>query len=180
MRRLVFLAPVLVLVAMAAVFFRSLDVAPPDGAPSPLIGKPAPAVVLPALDPAAKQFTSGDLRAGHVSVVNIWASWCTPCRAEAGQLAVITRSRKAELYGIVYEDNSTAARRFLKQTGDPFARLDLDADGREGTAWGIYGVPETFVIDGRGIVRLRYAGPIVPDSLVRVIMPAVVSAGREG
>ena len=112
--------------------------------------------------------------------MNVWASWCTPCRAEAAELANIMRSRRAELYGIVYEDNSAAARQFLKQTGDPFARLDLDADGREGTAWGIYGVPETFVIDGRGIVRLRYAGPIVPDTLTKIIMPAIESAGREG
>jgi len=180
MRRLIFLVPVLALIATAAIFFRNLHAPPQDTVPSPLIGRPAPTVMLPALDRAAKRFTSADLRAGHVSVVNVWASWCVPCRAEAEQLADITRSRRAELYGIVYEDNSVAARQFLNETGDPFVRLDLDADGQAGTAWGIYGVPETFVIDGRGIVRFRYAGPIVPDALARVIMPAIVSAGRDG
>lgn len=180
MRRLLFLIPVLAIVAMATLFFFRDFGAPAPDTPSPLIGRSAPTVLLPALDRAAKRFTSADLRAGHVSVVNVWASWCTPCRAEAGELADITRSRRAELYGIVLEDNSAAARRFLKETGDPFARLDLDADGRELMAWGIYGVPETFVIDGRGIVRLRYAGPIVPDALANVIIPAIESAGREG
>ena len=79
----------------------------------------------------------------------------------------------------MYEDNSAAARQFLKETGDPFARLDMDADGHEGRAWGIYGVPETFVIDRKGIVRLRYAGPIVPDALARIIIPAIETAGRD-
>jgi cytochrome c biogenesis protein CcmG/thiol:disulfide interchange protein DsbE len=131
------------------------------------------------LDGAARRFTSADLNAGHVSVVNVWASWCVPCRAEAAQLADISRSGSAQLFGIVYEDNSAAAREFLKETGDPFARLDLDADGRVGAAWDIYGVPETFVIDRKGTVRLRYAGPIVPDTLANIIMPAITTAGRE-
>jgi cytochrome c biogenesis protein CcmG/thiol:disulfide interchange protein DsbE len=111
--------------------------------------------------------------------VNVWASWCLPCRAETAQLTEISRYRSAELYGIVYEDSSGAAREFLKEMGDPFARLDLDADGRAGVAWGIYGVPETFVIDRKGIVRLRYAGPIVPGTLAKVILPAIASAQRE-
>jgi cytochrome c biogenesis protein CcmG/thiol:disulfide interchange protein DsbE len=102
-----------------------------------------------------------------------------PCRAEAAQLRQISRSGGAELYGIVYEDNSVAAREFLKQEGDPFTRIDLDANGRAATAWGVYGVPETFVIDGKGIVRLHYAGPIVPDSLANIIMPAIASAERK-
>lgn len=181
MRRLAFLVPVLALVATATFFFWSRRTPlPPDVPRSPLIGRPAPIVMLPPLDRGAKRFTSADLRAGHVSVVNVWASWCIPCRAEAQQLANIARSRRAELYGIVYQDSSASARRFLNETGDPFAGLDLDASGHEGMAWGIYGVPETFVIDGKGIVRLRYAGPIVPDTLSKIVMPAIVNAAREG
>jgi cytochrome c biogenesis protein CcmG/thiol:disulfide interchange protein DsbE len=180
MRRFLFLTPALVLVLVTAVFFRNLRPHPPETASSPLVGEPAPAVTLPALDRTARRFTSADLRAGHVSVVNVWASWCIPCRAEVAELANVARSGRAELYGIVYEDNSTAAREFLKTTGNPYARLDLDTDGHEGMAWGIYGVPETFVIDRRGIVRLRFAGPIVPDALANVIMPAIITAGREG
>lgn len=135
--------------------------------------------MLPALDRTTKQFTSADFRAGHVTVVNIWASWCVPCRAETGELAEISCSGSAELYGIVYEDNSGTAREFLKEMGNPFARLDLDADGRSGIAWGIYGIPETFVIDRNGNVRLRYAGPIVPNTLATIIMPAIASAASE-
>lgn len=179
MKRVLFLIPVLAFAAIASFFFRNLHGTPSVAAPSPLIGRLSPEITLPALDRTAKRFTSADLRAGHVSVVNVWASWCTPCRAEAQQLDDIKRSRRAELYGIVYEDKSTAARRFLEQTGNPFARLDMDADGHESVAWGIYGVPETFVIDGKGVIRLHYAGPIVPDSLRKVIMPAIVSAGRK-
>jgi cytochrome c biogenesis protein CcmG/thiol:disulfide interchange protein DsbE len=92
---------------------------------------------------------------------------------------VISRSGRAQLYGIVYEDKPGAARAFLKEMGDPFSRLVLDANGRAGIAWGVYGVPETFVVDGKGIVRLRYAGPVVADTLNRIIMPAIASAGRE-
>lgn len=179
MRRLLFFVPVLAFLLMAAILFRNFRATRFDATPSPLVGRPVPAVSLPALDRAAKRFTSADLRAGHVSVVNVWASWCIPCRAEAKELADISRSRRAELYGIVYEDNSTAARQFLKETGDPFVRLDLDADGRAGRAWGIYGVPETFVIDRKGIVRLRYAGPIVPDALATVIIPAIETADHD-
>jgi cytochrome c biogenesis protein CcmG, thiol:disulfide interchange protein DsbE len=97
----------------------------------------------------------------------------------APQLADISRSGRAELYGIAYEDNSAAVREFLKETDDPFARLDLDADVLEGAACGIYGVPETIVIDRKGIVRLRYAGSIVPNTLANVIMPAIETAAGE-
>lgn len=171
--------PAAVLALTAIVYFRSLQPRTYYASSSSLLGRPPPVIALPPLDRAAKKFTSADLRAGHVSVVNIWASWCVPCRAEAAELANISRSGRADLYGIVYEDNSAAARQFLKQAGDPFVRLDLDADGREGAAWGIHGIPETFVIDRKGIVRLRYAGPIVPDVLTSVIMPAIASASRK-
>ncbi len=179
MRRLFFFIPVIAMIVSAVLFFRGLNGPAHNGFPSALIGRPAPALTLPALDRAAKRFTSADLRAGHVTVVNVWASWCLPCRAETAQLTEISRYRSAELYGIVYEDSSGAAREFLKEMGDPFARLDLDADGHAGVAWGIYGVPETFVIDRKGIVRLRYAGPIVPGTLAKVILPAIASAQRE-
>jgi cytochrome c biogenesis protein CcmG/thiol:disulfide interchange protein DsbE len=179
MRRLLFLVPVAFFLVLAILFFHGLNGPPPDALPSALIDRPAPAVKLPPLDRAAKAFTSEDLKAGHVTVVNVWASWCVPCRAEAPALAAISRSGSAELYGIVYEDRPDAARAFLKDMGDPFARVDLDRDGRAGIAWGIYGVPETFVVDGKGIVRLRYAGPVLADTLAKVIMPAIANANRQ-
>jgi cytochrome c biogenesis protein CcmG, thiol:disulfide interchange protein DsbE len=178
MKWLHFIVPVAVVV-LAAWFFRDL-IAPLSGAHrSTLVGRPAPALALPALDRTTRQFTSTDLRSGHVTVVNVWASWCVPCRAEAPALAAISRTRSAKLYGIVYEDKPAAAREFLKQIGNPFARLNLDADGRAGKVWGVYGLPETFVIDGKGIVRLRFTGPIVANTLTDVIMPAIVSASHQ-
>jgi cytochrome c biogenesis protein CcmG/thiol:disulfide interchange protein DsbE len=179
MSRLPFMASAAALVALAALFFRGLP-PPPENVASSIIGTPAPDFALPALDAAAEGFTSADLRAGHVSVVNVWASWCVPCRAETPALAAISRARHVVLYGIVYEDRPAAARKFLAQTGNPFARLDLDADGRAGRAWRIGGVPETFIVDRRGVVRLRFAGPIAPGSLADVILPAIARVSREG
>ncbi|HEY6577708.1 MAG TPA: DsbE family thiol:disulfide interchange protein, partial [Rhizomicrobium sp.] len=141
--------------------------------PSALVDRPAPATKLPPLDSAAVAFGTADLKAGHVSVLNVWASWCVPCRAETPALAALSRQKGVALYGMVYEDRAAAARAFLDEVGNPFSRVDLDRDGRAGIEWGIYGVPETFIIDGKGIVRLRYAGPIVGDALYRVILPAI-------
>ncbi len=163
--RLLYLLPVAALLALAAVFFESLNGPPPDSLPSALIGKPAPVVTLPPLDAATPPFSSADLTAGHVSIVNVWASWCVPCRAETPALAALARRQGVELYGIVYKDTPAKARVFLDDAGNPFSRIDLDADGRAGIEWGIYGVPETFIVDGKGIVRLRFAGPLVGEVL---------------
>ena len=170
----------LILVAVfAASLIRSFE-APPDMLPSALIGKPAPQLALPALDAQAQAFTPHDLAAGHVTVMNVWASWCVPCRAEAPALAQLAALKGVPLYGLVYKDTPDKARSFLAETGNPYRRIDLDKDGRAGIEWGIYGVPETFVIDGKGIVRLRYAGPIVGNVLSDTILPAIEEARRNG
>lgn len=176
MKRFLYATPVLALAVLGYIFFRSLNAPPPDDLPSALVDKPAPATPLPALDAAASRFVPADLRAGHVTVLNVWASWCVPCRAEAPALAALSQMKGVALYGIVYEDSAKAARGFLHDVGNPFSRIDLDSHGRAGIDWGVYGVPETFVIDGRGIVRLRYAGPIVGDALASVILPAIAKA----
>ncbi|HEX3664174.1 MAG TPA: DsbE family thiol:disulfide interchange protein [Rhizomicrobium sp.] len=176
MKRVLYILPVLAFVGLAYLFFRSLNGSPPDELPSALVGKPAPVTNLPALDGAAKAFDTADLRNGHVTVLNVWASWCVPCRAEAPALATLSQLKEVALYGMVYEDKAPAAREFLKESGNPFNRIDLDRDGRAGIEWGIYGVPETFIIDAKGIVRLRYAGPIVGNTLNTVILPAIAQA----
>jgi len=178
--RALYVLPVVALLALALFFFRSLNGPPPDELPSALIDKPAPPVSLPPLDSHSRPFSSADLRSGHVSIVNIFASWCVPCRAEAPQLQELARRQGVALYGIVYKDTPRNARAFLDDVGDPFARIDLDADGHAGIDWGIYGVPETFVIDGRGIVRLRYPGPIVGTVLNDTILPAIEQARTAG
>ena len=145
-----------------------------------LIDKPAPRIALPALDARAKAFAPADLAAGHVTVLNVFASWCVPCREEAPGLAAIRRMDGVALYGMVWKDSAAKARAFLDEVGDPYARIDLDADGRAGIDWGVYGVPETFVIDPHGVVRLRYAGPLVGDALSNIVLPAIAKAKNEG
>jgi cytochrome c biogenesis protein CcmG, thiol:disulfide interchange protein DsbE len=178
--RALYVLPVVALLALAAVFFKSLNGPPPDELPSALIDKPAPIVDLPPLDASTPAFKSLDLTAGHVSIVNVWASWCVPCRVEAPALAALAHEQGVALYGVVYKDTPAKARAFLDDVGNPFSRIDLDADGRAGIEWGIYGVPETFVIDGKGIVRLRFAGPLVGDTLDRTILPAIRQAQASG
>lgn len=180
MRRLLYFVPVIAFVVLAVVFFRSLNGPPPSELPSMLVDRPAPETRLPALDGASTAFAPADLRAGHVTILNVWASWCVPCRAEAPALAELAQVKGVALYGMVYRDSAKAARQYLVDVGNPFSRLDIDRDGRAGIEWGIYGVPETFVIDGKGIVRLRFAGPIVGDTLDTVILPAIARARAAG
>ena len=176
MRRLVYLVPVALFAALSLVLYFSLRSLPPNELPSPLVGHPAPPLALPALDAQTAPFGRSDLAAGHVTIVNVWASWCAPCREEAPVLAGLDGLDGVVLYGLVYKDKPDKARGFLSELGNPFARIDLDADGRAGIEWGVYDVPETFVIDGKGIVRLRYSGPITPDVLSQVLLPAVEAA----
>ncbi|MBS0273590.1 MAG: DsbE family thiol:disulfide interchange protein [Proteobacteria bacterium] len=179
MKRLIYLVPVLAFAAVAAFFFAGLrerrQVAPNE-LPSVLIGKSAPVTPLPALDPQAQAFTPADLRSGHVSVVNVFASWCAPCREEAPALRALSQLKGVALYGMVQKDTPQKARAFLADVGNPYSRIDLDADGRASIEWGVYGVPETFIIDRNGIVRLRYAGAITADALANTILPAIESA----
>jgi cytochrome c biogenesis protein CcmG/thiol:disulfide interchange protein DsbE len=181
--RWLYLLPALAFAALLAVFAKSLlrsSSEPPDMLPSALIDKPAPRVALPALDEKSSAFAPGDLAAGHVTVVNVWASWCVPCREESPGLARIAAMKDVALYGLVWKDTPAKARGFLNELGDPYHRIDLDRDGRAGIEWGVSGVPETFVIDGRGIVRLRYAGPLVGSALDAIVLPAIVRARQAG
>ncbi len=169
--------PAVLFLGLVAVFGISL-VRSPDSTTqsSPLLDKPAPHLPLPTLDAKTSAFLPADLASGHVTVLNVWASWCVPCRAEAPALAALAARSDIALYGLVYKDTPAKARAFLDETGNPYRRIDLDADGRAGIEWGITGVPETFVIDGKGIVRLRYAGPLVGSALSEIVMPAIEKA----
>jgi len=179
MRRLAYLVPVALFVALSLVLYFSLRSPPPNELPSPLVGHAAPPLALPPLDAQTAPFGRSDLAAGHVTVVNVWASWCAPCREEAPVLAGLGGLDGVALYGLVYKDKPDKARGFLSELGNPFARIDLDADGRAGIEWGVYDVPETFVIDGKGIVRLRYSGPVTPEVLSQVLLPAIEAARRQ-
>jgi len=173
-KRLFYILPVLGFLALGVFLYASLRPAPPAAMTSALLGRPAPALTLPPLDAQTRGFGPADL-VGRVTLVNLFASWCVPCREEAPALAELARVRGVRLIGIDYKDKPEAARAFLSEYGNPFDRIGLDADGRAGIEWGISGVPETFVLDRHGIVRGRF-GPLSPDGLVTDMLPAIARA----
>ncbi|MCG3190647.1 MAG: Thiol:disulfide interchange protein DsbE [Burkholderiaceae bacterium] len=166
LRYIVPLAVFLVLVGFLAVGLK-LD---PRKVPSPLIGKPAPAFKLPRLDDPA-QTVSRDSMLGKVWVLNVWASWCGPCREEHPHVVAFARSKAAPLVGLNYKDARTDALAWLKELGNPYDVSLSDLDGRVGIDFGVYGVPETFVIDKRGVIRFKQIGPLTAEVLNSQIVP---------
>ena len=146
----------------------------PNELPSALVGRQAPAVRITPLGDKPI-FADADLRAGEVSLVNYWASWCAPCRVEHPKLMQFT-AESIPVYGINYKDTRENALRFLDEMGDPYAALGADESGRMAIDWGVYGVPETYVIDGRGNIVARFAGPITDRVLNSTIRPAIEEA----
>ncbi|MFC0384966.1 DsbE family thiol:disulfide interchange protein [Muricoccus vinaceus] len=143
----------------------------PRGVPSALIGKPAPRLALPAVQGlAVPGFAPDALASGGPVLLNFWASWCVPCVVEHPQLMALQR-RGVRLLGVNYKDKPADAARFLAQHGNPFGALVADSEGRAGIEFGLYGVPETYLLDGRGIVRWRWAGPVTPDTLSAELEP---------
>ena len=175
MRRLAYIIPIALFAVLTFFLFRSLIAPPPGELPSVLIDKLAPQTELPALDANTQGLAPADFK-GHVTVLNVFASWCAPCREEAPVLATLAGIKGVALYGMVYKDTPAKARAFLAEVGNPFARIALDADGRAGIEWGVYGVPETFVIDARGIVRFRLAGALDEATLDSQLLPAIAQA----
>lgn len=148
----------------------SLD---PKKIPSPLIGQPAPAFSLPDLHDAEKSVSPANLK-GQIWVLNVWASWCVSCRAEHPVLNELARShQQIKLIGLNYKDTLFAGRNWLEQRGNPYAENAFDEDGRVGIDWGVYGVPETFVIDEKGIVRYKHTGPLNWQSVQQDLLPVI-------
>jgi cytochrome c biogenesis protein CcmG, thiol:disulfide interchange protein DsbE len=176
-----YVLPALGFVALAGFLFYAMHLEeknPQSPLPSALIGQAAPRLELPPLDGAAPGFGPRELAAGHVSVVNVFASWCVPCHSEAPLLATLRGRPDFALYGLVQKDTPSKIHAFLAENGNPFQRIALDADGRASIEWGVYGVPETFVVDGNGIVRARIVGEITQDVLDNQLMPAIKAARR--
>lgn len=170
MRKLLVALPLVVAVALAALFYVGLERENPQELRSALLGKPAPAFDLPGLGADAPRFTQADLATGKPVLVNVFASWCAPCRIEHPFLTALVKEHGVTLYGIAYKDDPAATQRFLDQLGNPFARIGLDRSGRTGIEWGIAGVPETFVVDGEGKVVFRQWGPVTtPDQQQRLL-----------
>jgi len=142
----------------------------PKKVPSPLIDKPAPAFTLPVLHNQAQSFSPTDMT-GKVWVLNVWASWCVSCRAEHEVITKLARLQLADIVGLNYKDEPEDGKRWLRQFGDPYTLSVLDYDGRTGIDWGVYGVPETFIIGKDGQVKYKHIGPVTEESLQSEIIP---------
>jgi cytochrome c biogenesis protein CcmG/thiol:disulfide interchange protein DsbE len=170
--------PLILFAALAALFLFRLGAGDPSRLPSALIGRPAPATPLPpveglerdgspvpGLDPATLK--------GAVTLVNVWASWCVPCHDEAPLLMQLAGDRELRVVGINYKDQPENARRFLGRYGNPFAAVGADGNGRASIEWGVYGVPETFLVDRQGRIAFKLVGPITAESLARTLKPEI-------
>lgn len=169
MKFLKFLLPLAVFAAIVGFLAVGLGLNPRE-VPSPLIGKPAPAFALPRLDDTNQKVSREDLL-GQVWMLNVWASWCTPCREEHPLVIDIARRQLVPVYGLNYKDAGPAARSWLASLGNPYRANLVDADGRVGIDFGVYGVPETFIIDRQGVVRFKHVGPLTPEVVRKRIEP---------
>jgi cytochrome c biogenesis protein CcmG/thiol:disulfide interchange protein DsbE len=174
--------PLLVFLAVALLFGFALMSGDPSKLPSALIGRAVPQTTFAPIDglleggkPVAG-FSSADLAQGKVAVVNFWASWCAPCVEEHPLLSELEARTGVAMFGVNYKDQPEAARRFLGRYGNPFSAVGADPNGRNAIEWGVYGMPETFVIDGQGRIAFKHVGPISWESLEGQLLPAVEKA----
>ncbi len=173
-QRLLISLPLILFAGLALVFLMRLYGGDPSKLPSALVGKPIPEFTISAvgglLDKGVqvKGFSTADLRGSKVSLVNFWASWCPPCRAEHPYLMELGNRTDIALFGVNQKDDPENARRFLGLHGNPFFKTGADPKGRVSIDWGVYGLPETFVVDAQGIIRYKHVGPITEDSLKRL------------
>jgi cytochrome c biogenesis protein CcmG, thiol:disulfide interchange protein DsbE len=175
--------PLVLFALLAALFLVRLLSGDASRLPSALIGKPAPEFDLPALEGLDRTpgLAAADLRKGHVSLVNIFASWCAPCRQEHAVLMSISRDEKlkamgVELYGLSYKDETANALSFLQEGGNPYQRVGVDPAGRTAIDFGVYGVPETFVVKGDGTIAFKFVGPLTPSAVATTLLPAIEKA----
>lgn len=166
-----YLLPLLVFVVMAGFLAVGLKLDPRE-VPSPLIGKPAPAFDLPQLAAPDQRLAAKDLR-GQVWLLNVWASWCVACRQEHPLLVEVAKTGQLKLYGLNYKDKREDALGWLNRYGNPYLQSVSDTDGLVGIDYGVYGVPETFVIDKQGVIRYKQIGPVTPEALRDTLLPLV-------
>ena len=180
-RNILLLLPLLAFLALAALFFYRLGIGDPSRIPSALIGQPAPKTDLPPLsglerDGKAVPGLSNATFQGAVTLVNVWASWCVPCHDEVPFLEQLAKDKRIQLVGINYKDSPDNARRFLNRYGNPFAATGRDEAGRTSIDWGVYGVPETFLVGRDGRIAYKLVGPITADNLARTLEPEIAKA----
>jgi cytochrome c biogenesis protein CcmG/thiol:disulfide interchange protein DsbE len=175
-RRWLLAVPVVGFAALAAAFALGLH-RDPHLVPSPLVGKPVPQFTLPPVKGETEGFSSVDLT-GQVALVNVFASWCVPCRAEHPILMDLEQRGAVPIYGIDYKDKPDDAAQWLDRMGNPYRRAGADLDGRVSIDWGVYGVPETFLVDAQGRIVLKQVGPMTPEIAEQTILPAVARLRR--
>ena len=184
-RRWLVSLPLLGFIALAGLFLLRLHGGDPSRIPSALIGRPAPQTVLPALEGLVAngaQIPGLDpaVFKGKVSVVNVWASWCVPCHDEAPLLTALASDTRLQIVGINYKDAPDNARRFLGRYGNPFGIVGVDGNGRASIEWGVYGVPETFVIGRDGTIAYKMVGPVTPENINTVLRVEIDKALKTG
>ena len=175
-RKLLFLLPVVLFGGLVIAFAVGLR-HDPHLLPSALIDRPAPDFALPGLYETADGLTRKDLD-GRVTLVNFFASWCAPCREEHDELMALSRIPGVSLDGIAYKDKPEESRRFLERFGNPFGRIGIDRNGVTAIDFGVYGVPETYVVDGTGHIRHRHVGPLTAEDVQSEILPLIQQIGR--
>jgi len=184
--RLGVVLPLLIFAALTALFLLALFSGDPSRLPSALIGKPVPEFVLPPVEGLKRAagevpgFSNRDLAQGEVSLVNVWASWCGPCHTEHPLLTQLAARGDVAMYGLNYKDSASAARRFLGRYGNPFRAVGQDGNGRIAINWGVYGVPETFIVDGAGRIVFKHVGPLDAQVIENQILPAIEQARAKG
>jgi cytochrome c biogenesis protein CcmG, thiol:disulfide interchange protein DsbE len=182
-RNVLFFLPLIVFAALAALFFYRLGTGDPSQLPSALIGRPIPATDLPSLpglehDGKPVPGLTNATFEGAVTLVNVWASWCVPCHDEVPYLEQLSKDKRIQLVGINYKDAPDNARRFLNRYGNPFAATGRDETGRTSIDWGVYGVPETFLVGRDGRISYKLIGPITAENLTRTLKPEIEKALR--
>lgn len=166
-----YLLPLLLFMILAVFLAVGLKLNPKE-IPSPLIDKPAPAFALPILSSPEKILKQSDLQ-GKVWILNVWASWCISCRDEHPILLQLAQQNILPIVGLNYKDEAPAAQLWLQKQGNPYSVSVMDSDGRVGIDYGVYGVPESFIIDKRGVIRYKHTGPVSPDNLQNIFLPLI-------
>ena len=184
-RSLLMALPLVLFAGLAALFWFRLGDRDPSRIPSALLGRPAPATVLPPVEglvnngAAVPGLDPGAFK-GKVSVVNVFASWCVPCHDEAPLLTAMARDTRFQVVGINYKDAPDNARRFLGRYGNPFSIVGADGNGRAGIEWGVYGVPESFIVGRDGKIAYKLVGPITPENIETVLKAEIDKALKAG
>lgn len=175
-----FLLPAIAFIALAVLFAFGLN---PNrdihAIPSPLIGKPAPLFKLTDVNDPSRIVNNADLK-GQVYVLNVWGTWCAACRQEHEELLAIAQQNVVPIIGLVYMDQREKAQQWLRQLGNPYAAVAFDTDGRTAIDWGVYGAPETFLVDGEGRVVFKFISPMTPDVWATEFLPRIEKARRGG